>query len=287
MPKRPYTGRSRRSAVVTAAVLTGLLSIGAGSAGAFTIGDASVPVSSTSTAFPPFGLAQTTSATSSGVFRFAGTVSTFSTRAYGGDATTVTTVVILRPNGAGGYTVAARSPAITLPATTQLTTGSFPGGQPVLANDLLALDVKDPTPPSAPVLSYAGRSISDTAPLFLGGGFGAIGSTAPNPATPGGFLVVSLSAEETGSSTTTCTQTAVRRNSGLGAHDQSDVTVSNPGGLVSIINTQVTNGAVTVPTFAPGTTGPVIVTTTKATQGVVTRFSFDANDTQASLKHCA
>jgi hypothetical protein len=88
-----------------------------------------------------------------------------------------------------------------------------------------------------------------------------------------------------GPSPTSCVLSAIRRN-GPGGNDQADVTVSAANGLETIHNVQVANGAVSVPTFAEGTTAPVIVTTTKSTQGLITRFSFDATDALGRVKHC-
>ena len=84
----------------------------------------------------------------------------------------------------------------------------------------------------------------------------------------------------------TCSQTAVRR-AAAGGNDQADVTVKAPAGLKKIDNIVVQNGSVNVPTFTAGTSDPVIVTTTKNTQGLITRYSFDVTDVNGTVKHCA
>lgn len=84
----------------------------------------------------------------------------------------------------------------------------------------------------------------------------------------------------------TCGTTAVRR-AGATGHDQQDVTVKDGGsGLKTITNIVVSNGTVFVSPFTIGTTGPVILTATKTTQGVSTKWSFDATDVAGNVKHC-
>jgi hypothetical protein len=273
------------AALVAGAVLFGALTVGAGSASAFFVGTDNVPVASG--AFPPVGIAQNPGTTFAAVFPFDGTVTSWSTRAWGGDAGTTASAVILRSSGTGGYTVVARGDPIgPLPATSQVTSGTFAGaGAPVLAGDVVALDIKDSTSPATGVNTYSVEPGSHSMTFFFGG-FGAVGSTAPTNTSSLGSLQVSVRAVTTGTSTTTCTQTAVRRN-GPGGHDQADVTVKATGGLGKINNMSVTNGSVTVPNFVEATPNPVVVTTSKNTQGLITRYSFDAVDTQGAVKRCA
>lgn len=87
-------------------------------------------------------------------------------------------------------------------------------------------------------------------------------------------------------SRTTCVLTAVRR-AGPGGLDEADVRVTAPDGLASFSHPVITNGTLLFPSFAPGTTAPVIVTARKTTQGVSTVFSFDVTDSLGRTKHCA
>ncbi len=84
---------------------------------------------------------------------------------------------------------------------------------------------------------------------------------------------------------TTCVMTDVRRANGDG-FDQADVTVQAPGGLLEITDVTITNGSITLPDFITSTTQPLIVTATKAQQGQTTRFSFNATNTDGTIKHC-
>lgn len=71
-----------------------------------------------------------------------------------------------------------------------------------------------------------------------------------------------------------------------GSLDQQLVSVQAPGGLGSISHMQISNGFVSWPTFAPGTTAPIIVTATKAIAGQKTTWSFDAVDDFGQTTHC-
>jgi hypothetical protein len=82
----------------------------------------------------------------------------------------------------------------------------------------------------------------------------------------------------------TCAVSAIRRGSPA---DQEDVTVQAPGGLAALGGFSIENGDVSTPLFDPGATGPVVVTATKQTQGVPTRWSFDATDEAGQTTHCA
>jgi hypothetical protein len=81
---------------------------------------------------------------------------------------------------------------------------------------------------------------------------------------------------------TTCAVTALRD----GPPKQQDVTVQDVNGLQSIININITNGTVNVPTFTPGTTSPVVVTATKTDPDLGTFWEFDAVDSLGNVHHC-
>jgi hypothetical protein len=153
----------------------------------------------------------------------------------------------------------------------------------VQAGDLLGLETTSST-----VLHTLATTAADSRAQY-NAPFAAVGG---NQAAAGPFsgYRVSVSVPFVAAGVTTCVLSAVRRAGSpgfAGGFDQGDVTVTASAGLQSISNVQVTNGAVTAPTFTPGTTAPVIVTTTKSTQGLITRFSFDATDAGAVTKHCA
>lgn len=82
-----------------------------------------------------------------------------------------------------------------------------------------------------------------------------------------------------------CSLTSIER-APAGGHDTAEVTVTVPSGLESISNVYVDNASVSVQTFTPGTTAPVIVMATKATQGVLSHFSFDVTDTLGNVHLC-
>jgi hypothetical protein len=143
-------------------------------------------------------------------------------------------------------------------------------------------------PTGQPWVYAAGAQTEQNAYYF--GPFAPLGTPQTTAGTITGWRVSLSVPLVTGPGGTTCVQSAVRRAGSAGfagAFDQSDVTVTASNGLQSIGNVVVSNGAVSVPAFAPGTTAPVIVTTTKNTQGLITRFSFDATDAGAGIKHCA
>jgi hypothetical protein len=86
-----------------------------------------------------------------------------------------------------------------------------------------------------------------------------------------------------------CTVSAIRRD-GAGSYsgdDQEDVTVQAPAGLASLSNVQFSNGSVDVPTIAAGTTQPVVITATKATQGVPTAWGFKVTDETGDTVPCS
>jgi trimeric autotransporter adhesin len=66
------------------------------------------------------------------------------------------------------------------------------------------------------------------------------------------------------------------------------VTVQNTaGGLSAITNIAIVNGTVSYPSFAPGTTSPVVVTATKTNQALKTSWSFAATDGAGNVTQCA
>jgi hypothetical protein len=278
--------RSRRGALVAGAVLFGALGAGATSASAdITVGDAVVPTTA-ATYSSPVAFGNVTSQSISGTFPAAGTVTTFSTRAFGGAGVQAQANVLRRAGTTGPYTVIAKSNLVGLPSSAQLTSGAFPAGTAVLAGDLLSIDFPNVSGARF-IVPNAFRGGGNLFDQFGPGGFGAVGSTTPTPTRFDG-PVVSVEAQVSGTPTTTCTLTAIRRASPTnGPKDKADVTVTATGGLTTIDNVVVSNGSVTVPTFIAPTTNPVIVTTSKATQGTTTSFSFDAHDKQGTTKHCA
>jgi hypothetical protein len=67
-----------------------------------------------------------------------------------------------------------------------------------------------------------------------------------------------------------------------------EVTVQNTAsGLSAITNIAIVNGTVSYPSFAPGTTSPVVVTATKTNQSLKTSWSFDATDAAGNVTHCS
>jgi hypothetical protein len=83
-----------------------------------------------------------------------------------------------------------------------------------------------------------------------------------------------------------CLLTAINRF-GPSGQDTANVTVDETSGLQSITNVNVTNAAVSVPTFTPGTTAPVVVTATKSAQGVISHFSFHVIDSSGTDTSCS
>ena len=57
--------------------------------------------------------------------------------------------------------------------------------------------------------------------------------------------------------------------------------------LASVTSIQIVNGTVSVATFTVGTTGPVLVTASKADQSQRTTWSFVANDVAGRSHLCA
>ncbi len=87
----------------------------------------------------------------------------------------------------------------------------------------------------------------------------------------------------------TCAIAAVLRvgeGNYTGSLDEEEVSVQAPGGLQSISNVEISNGFVEWPDFAPGTTSTITVTAVKATEGVVTNWSFDAVDGLGQTTYC-
>ncbi len=72
-----------------------------------------------------------------------------------------------------------------------------------------------------------------------------------------------------------------------GPPPRQSVNVQDTGiGLASITNVSITNGTVSVPKFAAGTTSPVIVVATKTDSAQPTVWSFDATDVAGHTTHC-
>ncbi len=83
-----------------------------------------------------------------------------------------------------------------------------------------------------------------------------------------------------------CSGFVIRRGEGA-FPDQADVTVTDSeSGLLSVSNTDVVNGSVTVPDFVPGTRWDQTITATKATKGTLTRFSLDVTDIATNTANC-
>jgi hypothetical protein len=61
----------------------------------------------------------------------------------------------------------------------------------------------------------------------------------------------------------------------IGPPKQQVVQVQNVAGVTLVTDIQVVNGAVDVAAFTPGTTGPIVVTATRANQTLGTNWSFD------------
>ena len=89
--------------------------------------------------------------------------------------------------------------------------------------------------------------------------------------------------------TTTAAPTITCSVTGLiaGPPKQQQVTVRSSAGLASVTSIQIVNGTVSVATFTVGTTGPVVVTATKADQARGTSWSFVANDVAGRSHLCA
>jgi hypothetical protein len=220
-------------------------------------------------------------------FTSAGTVASFDTRAYNIQdpfAAASATAVIYRPISGGQFTIVARSNPKSLGAAGVLSSGTFTPAATVQAGDVLGLETTgyvralyffNGGPPDA--VRYYGQTYAPT---------GGTQSTS----TPFSYRVSVSVPLVTGPNVTSCVLSSVRRKGSpgfAGNFDQGDVTVAATLGLQSISNVQVTNGAVSVPSFSAGTRAPVIVTTTKSTQGQLTRFSFVANDSGGGTKFCA
>ena len=132
------------------------------------------------------------------------------------------------------------------------------------------------------VASYGGDGANDPASGACGDVGESVAVSAPQP------------------TITTCAVTALRApgQSASGKAEQ-DVTLSDPGGVTSIDNVQVANGAVFVggsagtriddhPTNAlPPSTTSTVVTAVKATPGLKTVWSFDATNWTGQITHCA
>jgi len=74
---------------------------------------------------------------------------------------------------------------------------------------------------------------------------------------------------------------------GAGPPQTESVTVQDTGsGLARIYRVKVRNGSVAVPSFTPGTTSPVVVTTTKKNQSHKTVWSFYAEDEAGNIAYC-
>jgi len=75
--------------------------------------------------------------------------------------------------------------------------------------------------------------------------------------------------------------------SGLLTGAQESVTVQDSGnGLASIGDVSITNGTVSIPAFARGTKGQVVVVATKTDPGLPTRWSFEATDVAGQTSFC-
>ncbi len=73
----------------------------------------------------------------------------------------------------------------------------------------------------------------------------------------------------------------------LGPPAHQSVTVEDTGsGLASITNVAISNGTVSIPAFARGTKGPVVVVATKIDQALPTHWSFDATDVAGHTTFC-
>jgi hypothetical protein len=64
------------------------------------------------------------------------------------------------------------------------------------------------------------------------------------------------------------------------------VSAQAPGGLQSISDVQITNGAVFWSTPTVGTTDPVVITAIRAGSSSSTSWSFDVTDEAGQTTHC-
>ncbi len=105
--------------------------------------------------------------------------------------------------------------------------------------------------------------------------------TIPPPVTDLNLVLQCAAPTET--TVPTCSVSGLR----AGPPVEQDITVRDTGsGLRSIKNIQVTNGHVLPYTFAPATTGPVVLTARKANPNLPTKWSFDVADAAGNVKHC-
>ena len=116
-------------------------------------------------------------------------------------------------------------------------------------------------------------SVSGAFPLAAGGAPG--GPTCAHPAQGGAGSVVCTGAMGADGSPTAEASFVVRTAQDGGS------------GLQAITDILITNGTISVAAFTPGTTGPVVVTATKANQSLPTSFSFKAVDVAGNVKTCA
>jgi hypothetical protein len=184
-----------------------------------------------------------------------------------------------------GYTgdVYGPTPGTTLTMTLPPNTGAFyfyAEPNPFATFDVTATAQDGTTSGPIPVSGFAGAKYFG----FYGTGGATIASITVSSSRDfavGEFGIANLLADIT---PPTCFVSALIQ----GPPKRQQVTVQDTGvGLKAIQNIQITNGTVSVPPFAPGTTSPVVVTATKTDQSKVTVWSFDAVDMNGNLRHCA
>ncbi len=141
----------------------------------------------------------------------------------------------------------------------------------------------DPDPTASPA---GNQSFSQHTLTFTGaaGSVSRVSFASTSPGCAGPIIDdVAVTALATDMVPATCAVTAVR----AGPPKQLDLTAQDTGsGLASITVVSIYNGTVSVPTFTPGTTAPVVVTVTKTDQSRPTVVYIDATDVAGNTTHC-
>jgi hypothetical protein len=224
-----------------------------------------------------------------------GSLTSWSTRAFAGNTQTqAVRAIVFRTVDVNRVQVVGRSDVLALPNTAGVPpatprTGTFPSPLPVQAGDILGIEITGPPSGNAFVMRAGQAATYETKIVNGSPAVGVPAATSPGGTGSFSGWQVNVAAEFAPGPVgppPTCSLTAVRKAL-PGGFDQADATVKATAGLKSITPPVVVNGAATVPTFTPGTTAPVVVTVTKATQGILTRFWFNAVDTANRSTFCA
>ena len=204
----------------------------------------------------------------------------------------------VNPSASDGYTITVSNPG-AVPATLSSISDTLPAGFTYTPGSTTGVTTANPSI-SASTLTWNGpftvpaaTNSPGTVTLHFGVTVSSVPATYTNSATANGDGLTVVPSGPTApivvsgvapppNQPTTCVVTGLRK----GPPAQQDVTVRDPDGIAVINHINVINGSTHVPTFTPGTPGPLVLTTTKINQTQRTFWEFDVTDSRGVTKHC-